>query len=388
MNILIYAPYINSSCGGIYHYFISLIKILSKDNVNNYYIYNFSSDELVNDIIKSSKNLYKISNKKYLETNLDYKITRILELINNNIKFKIKIKTKLDKICKIYNIDIVHCPYQYLPNTSLKKIITMHDVQELHFPEFFTSAERAYRAVNYKKAIDNAQKIIVSYDHVKNDLIKFFEKKEDDIKVILLDMKNLWFEKFLNSKFQKINKYGEFILYPAVTWKHKNHKNLLIAFKKLLSKNKNLNLVCTGRKTDYFYNELQYLIIDLNIQNNVYFEDVVDEEYLYALYKSCKAVVIPTFYEAGSFPLIESILLNIPVVCSNVTSLPSTIENDKFIFDPYNIDDIYEKMCLILFDKSYIQENIENSQKVSKHIIDNGALDKIISLYNDIKELS
>ncbi|GIW21797.1 MAG: hypothetical protein KatS3mg068_0804 [Candidatus Sericytochromatia bacterium] len=384
MNILIYIPYISKSIGGVYNYSLNLIKTLLSDKENNYYIYNFNEDKNIKSLVNNLENFFIINQKKYSESRFDNKILRLKEIIKNNLNLDIKIKSKLDFVCKKYKIDIVHCPYQYLPNTSKKRIVTMHDVQELYFPEFFTSEQRAYRAVNYKKAIDNANKIIVSYEHVKKDLVKFFDKNPDDIEVILMDMKNLWFEKFINKKVEKLDKYKDYILYPAITWKHKNHKNLIIALSNVLKKNIDINLVCTGYKNEYYYNELEPLIKNLGLEKNVYFEGQVEEEYLYKLYKSAKAVVIPTLYEAGSFPLVESILLNVPVICSNVTSLPETIQNNEFVFNPYDIEDMTDKIINIISNNEYIRRNLDNSKRVSKMLSNNNALKKLKELYSNM----
>ena len=43
----------------------------------------------------------------------------------------------------------------------------MHDLQEFHFPEYFSSQERLHRAINNKKAIEESTHIIVSFNHIK-----------------------------------------------------------------------------------------------------------------------------------------------------------------------------------------------------------------------------
>jgi glycosyltransferase involved in cell wall biosynthesis len=54
--------------------------------------------------------------------------------------------------------------------------------------------------------------------------------------------------------------------------------------------------------------------------------------------------------------------MKIPVICSNVTSLPETIGDNKFTFDPNNIEEMAEKLYRILNDSEFIKENIINSE--------------------------
>jgi glycosyltransferase involved in cell wall biosynthesis len=78
-----------------------------------------------------------------------------------------------------------HVPYKVpaLLRTTRPFVLTVHDLQELRFPEYFSAAQRAIRAMHHWEALDKARKVIVSYDHVKADLIKYFALPEDKIEV-------------------------------------------------------------------------------------------------------------------------------------------------------------------------------------------------------------
>jgi glycosyltransferase involved in cell wall biosynthesis len=264
----------------------------------------------------------------------------------------------------------------------------MHDVQELHFPEYFTPEERAERATLYLKYIKYADKIIVSYEHIKADIIKYFHKPANDIQVCLLDMNNLWFDKYNSNDvipFSDTAISGRYIIYPANTWQHKNHMGLLNAVAILKQKGiSDLKIICTGHKTPYFYDVLQPFIEQHNLNDNFIFPGILSEEELYSLYVTCVGVIVPTMYEAGSFPLMESILLGVPVICSNVTSLPETIGNSEFIFDPTDAHDISRKLLLLWQDHFFIKNSIANNVKQASRLQNTGALNKIISTYQDI----
>jgi glycosyltransferase involved in cell wall biosynthesis len=50
-----------------------------------------------------------------------------------------------------------------------------------------------------------------------------------------------------------------------------------------------------------------------------------------------------------------------PVVCSNVTSLPETIGNNDFIFNPNDKTEIVAKIKAGLNDEKFRERNIQNS---------------------------
>lgn len=389
MNILINIPDINKTNGGVYQYSIALLKILAKaKSTSQIFIYCNDPNEDILNIINSNRN-FKLTNcsapNYSLLTNLFFKA---INTFFNILKMKKGLKRKdiYDVIIKCYKIDIIHSPLQKIVvKKNIKNISTMHDVQELYFPEFFTSEQRAYRAVNYKKAIDKADAVIVSYDHIKKDIIKYFDKKESQVYTILLDMEDLWFTNITKRDEKILNNYDlpkEFLLYPASTWEHKNHLMLLKAIKNI--NNESINLVCTGHKTDYFTKEIEPFIISNKLENKIKFLGIVSDFELFELYKSCKAVIVPTLYEAGSFPLMESILMSVPVICSNTTSLPETIGNRSFVFDPFDVDDIINKINKIWFDKVFIQDNLELLKIQAEKLKNNNAFSKIYKVYEDL----
>lgn len=80
----------------------------------------------------------------------------------------------------------------------------------------------------------------------------------------------------------------------------------------------------------------------------------------------------------------ESILMGIPVVCSNVTSLPETIGDNRFVFDPSRINDIADKINKIWFDEVFRIENITLLKKQALKLNNNNTASKINKIYEEI----
>lgn len=388
-NILINIPHLRMSHGGIYQYSIALLNILSKSNNDfKFYILCFEPEDKLTELVENTNHFEFVKTKKpkYSTPVLhSYRFfNRFFKVLKIN-KSLIK-KDLYDCIISEYNVDIIHSPTQTIVlKDNVKNITTMHDVQELHFPEYFSSEERAKRAVNYKKAIDGSGAVIVSYNHIKKDIIKYFNKPENQVFTILLDMQELWFDKIKTSDKSLLNKFDlpqKYLLYPASTWEHKNHLRLLKAIKQL--NNEEIQLVCTGHQTEFYINQIKPLLIDYNLEHKVKFLGIVEDNELYLLYQNCKAVVVPTLYEAGSFPLMESIIMGIPVICSNVTSLPETMGNERFVFDPYDISDIANKIEMIWFEEEYRRDNLVLLDKQKVKLINNNASSKLNNLYENL----
>lgn len=267
------------------------------------------------------------------------------------------------------DINLLHVPYQTAPYYDLPYplLVTMHDVQELHYPEFFTPQERAWRAEHYLKALEKCSGAIVSINHVKQDLIKYFRLDINKIYVCPLTYKTINLQKPLDEeKISYQNKYKQwhnFLLYPAQTWQHKNHIALIKAVEYLQDKfGIVLHVICTGRRNPGFFPVIEDYLKQSSVTDRIHFMDIVPETELYWLYKNCSLVVIPTLYEGGGFPLLEAMTLGVPVICSSVTSLPETIEDVRFIFNPLDIEAMAHLILQMLENDELRNGNILNSK--------------------------
>lgn len=389
MNILIDIPDLGKEYGGVYQYSVALLKILAKGNLpHHYYVLCNKPDQDIKEIVAANSNFKVTKTQAPIYSRFKLFRFRMFNFLFRMVGLKKRFKKKdlYDCIISEYNINIIHTPMQFLiQKPNVKSITTLHDVQELHFPEFFSSAERAYRAVHYKNIIDEADAVIVSYNHVKKDIIKYFGKPINQVHTVLLDMQDLWFDKITIRNIKVLDKFNlpsSFLLYPASSWEHKNHLRLIEAIK--LLNNPEINLICTGHQTEYYTRRIKPFIEEQGLSDKIKFVGVVSDEALFELYHKCRAVVVPTLYEAGSFPLVESILMGIPVICSSVTSLPETIGDNRFVFNPNTIDDIADKINKIWSDDIYRKENIALLKIQALKLNNNNAASRINMIYEAI----
>jgi alpha-1,3-rhamnosyl/mannosyltransferase len=79
--------------------------------------------------------------------------------------------------------------------------------------------------------------------------------------------------------------------------------------------------------------------------------DYVPVGHLAALYKCAAFCVVPSMFEASSYPVIEAQLFGCPAMCSNVTSLPELMRDGAgLLFDAFDIEDMAAKMMTWLRD--------------------------------------
>jgi glycosyltransferase involved in cell wall biosynthesis len=133
---------------------------------------------------------------------------------------------------------------------------------------------------------------------------------------------------------------GDFVIYPANHWMHKNHDTLLRALQWLKEeKGLKIDAVFTGYDVPNGY-PLTQKAAEYGLSEQVYQVGYVTVEELAYLYSRAKMLVFPSLFEGFGIPLVEAIAAGCPVVAANATSLPEIGADAAAYFDPSSPESI------------------------------------------------
>jgi glycosyltransferase involved in cell wall biosynthesis len=239
--------------------------------------------------------------------------------------------------------DVVHFPFQAAFLTSVPSLYQPWDLQHLHLPEFFTSAQIERRELTYRAFCAQAKLVIAASGWVKRDLIEQYGVEPERIAVVGVPPPTRAYREPNPEESRDVRERhhlpDRFVFYPAQTWAHKNHARLFEALRLLRDAGLTVPLVCTGQ-LNASYPGLQALAAELGIDADVRFLGFVDPVVVKVLYESARALVFPSLYEGWGLPIVEAFSADLPVACSNVTSLPELVDDAALVFDPYDPADI------------------------------------------------
>jgi len=105
-----------------------------------------------------------------------------------------------------------------------------------------------------------------------------------------------------------------------------------------------------GPTTIKSFENIMNEIEKMNMKKFVRYLGYVADEDMPYLYKLSTALVMPTLFESISMPIWEAFYLGCPVVSSNVCALPQQVGKAGLLFDPYNTEDMAEKIYKIWVD--------------------------------------
>jgi glycosyltransferase involved in cell wall biosynthesis len=252
---------------------------------------------------------------------------------------------KSDGFYERLECQVVHFPYQSFVVCDLPTVYNPHDLQHVHYPQFFTASAIAWRETTYRAGCQLAHTVVVGSNWVKEDIIRHYRVSPDKVQVIPWAPLSEPYPEPSPATVQAVkDEYAlqlPFALYPAVTWEHKNHLRLLEALALLRDRDGLVvRLVCTGAQHPSFWAHIQERLRTLHLDGQVRFLGMVPPEHFRSIYKLAQFVVVPTLFEAASSPVFEAWLEAVPVACSTVTSLPEQAGDAALLFDPFHIEAI------------------------------------------------
>jgi len=239
----------------------------------------------------------------------------------------------------MHNIDadVVHFPRQSASATTVPNIYQPWDLQHLHLPEFFSIDARAHRDEVYRAFCANAARIVVATAWVKEDVAAQYGIERERIAVV--NPPPVTFAYVLPTPEQeaavveRLALPARYAFYPALAWGHKNHERLFEALRRLRDRGIVVPLVCSGH-----LNERHPALVErageLGVADQVSFSGFLSEVEIQVVYRRATMLVFPSLYEGWGFPIVEAFASDLPVTCSNVTSLPALVGDAGLVFDP------------------------------------------------------
>lgn len=316
--------------GGTEAYIKNLLKGLQAiDKENEYYLFISQSNKDSFDFV-NSVNFHKV----FCKINNNNKLLRI---IYTNLVLPWKIK-KL-------HLDVVFFPTYMRPIKKLHvySISNINDLQYLHYPKNFSLVRRLVFNIFYPISLKKSDKIIAISNFVKQDIIRFFERRIEnlDSKIVVIYIP-IEFKDIQDNKLDKsvLDKWGlkekEFIYTVSSMFPYKNLITLLRAFVLLNNKFNKIKLVISGISGPSL-RHLQKFITDFDLKEEVVITGFISDYERDILYANCLCFVFPSIFEGFGMPATEAMLCKVPVIVSDIPVMREVTRN-KAIYVPRYMD--------------------------------------------------
>jgi glycosyltransferase involved in cell wall biosynthesis len=260
-------------------------------------------------------------------------------------------------------VELLHSLHYTRPvRLTCKSVVTFHDMTLFLYPELHTWARRLFFPQMMRYSARKADELITVSDSTRDDLIRILQADPKKVTTTHLGVdpgfQLIKDEDERRRVAEKYNLPERFILYVGLVEPRKNLPVLIDSYKRLLDSGFVYELVLVGR-FGWMYEDAIEQVNELGLETNVRFLGYVPQEDLPLVYNLASLFVYPTIYEGFGLPVLEAMACGVPVITSNVSSLPEIV-NEAGLLTPVNDSEaLFETMKKALGDGKLREELIK-----------------------------
>jgi glycosyltransferase involved in cell wall biosynthesis len=283
-------------------------------------------------------------------------------------------------------VDLFHSPDYVLPPLSKgKKVVTIHDLSFLRFPEGAEPRLRRYLSAAVPRSVGEADLVLGDSENTRQDIIEFFGVNPDTVEVVYPGVdpafRPIEDPHALDSARELYHLDFPFILSVGTLEPRKNLTTLLDAYAALRSGGDvDHKLVIAGGK-GWLYDGIFSRAAELALKDDVVFLGYVAEEHLPALYCLSDLLVFPSLYEGFGLPPLEAMACGTPVISSDSSSLPEVVGQAALMVQAEDGETLAEAIKTLLADSGLRKDLVGKGLSRAAEFTWRASGEKLLSVY-------
>lgn len=360
MNIVINAVLMHEKPRGVGRYINNLLPSLAQmDKKNQYYIYYGKWMKDYEFLSIQQENIHFIE----------------LDISNSQILRNLYLAVVLPIRCIKYHPDVFFLiDTQAIIVKPCKVVSTIHDLAEYVVPQKYSKKQGFIRRCIVRHQVRVSEEIMTVSNYSKKDICTRFKIPADRVHVVYNSVEQ--------SKEVKKESPNNYFLFVSETEKAKNLMGLIKAYVTLdKSIRENFSIYVVGKHGNDHENILN-VVRQEQIEDKVVFFGYVTDKELDDLYAKAYAFVFPSYFEGFGLPVLEAMAKGTPVLCSNSSSIPEVGGDAVLTFDPYNENEIADRILQLVNDKELRNQMIDKGLERAKKFDKQGAAEGTIEVFN------
>jgi glycosyltransferase involved in cell wall biosynthesis len=256
----------------------------------------------------------------------------------------------------VHKIDVVHTLHYTIPLWAPSaRVVTFHDLTVLLWPQMHTRGRRVIMPLYIRLAWRLADVIIFVSAATRRDAERLLPTVEDRLNTVVpLGVSPDAFVPAaaadLRDGLTSLQIHQPYVLFIGTIEPRKNLLRLIHAFENIASQFPEHLLILAG-KLGWDFDPVLEAIAASPVRERIRHLGFISEESKRVLLAGCDVLVYPSLYEGFGLPVLEAMAAGIPLVTSNVSSLPEVVGSAALMVDPESVEQLAAAMALLLSDR-------------------------------------
>lgn len=231
-------------------------------------------------------------------------------------------------------VDLVHHAGGTAPPLrTAPYVLTVHDLQPLERRATHGRLKRVYLGSAIPLSVRAARLVAVPSEFVRQSVLERIDVDPARVVVIPHGVDVLPRATAADVLAARYRLDGPVVLYPAITYPHKNHAVLVDAFAEVVAAHPDALLVLTGGRGGA-EDQVRAQVERLGLAARVRRTGRISAADVAGLYRDAAVVAVPSRYEGFGLPAVEAMAYGAPLVAASATALPEVVGDAGVLVDP------------------------------------------------------
>jgi len=236
-------------------------------------------------------------------------------------------------------------------------VLTVHDLSWIRHPEMHPKKRVVAMNRFFEASLTRANNIITDSVFVRDELISVFGVNAQKISPVHLGVSPTFYPHESNDTFAMLNclnlVHGQYFVVVSTIEPRKNLQVALNAFMQLPKIiRQQYPLVIVGMK-GWHTSEFERLVAPLLSSGEVRLLGYLPQADLIQIIAGALTLIYPSFYEGFGLPPLEAMACGVPVITSNVSSIPEVVGDGGVMLDPIDVDGFSVAMRAMVESKEH-----------------------------------
>ncbi len=249
-----------------------------------------------------------------------------------------------------------------------KQVLVVHDLAFVHYPEHLPRTYHWFYNYYTPKLVERADRIVTVSAYTKGDIQQQYGISADKIDISPNGCNPSFLavsDKDIQAAKGKHGVKADYFIYVGSLHPRKNIARLLQAFDEFRAQREgHTQLVLIGRKA-WKTGEIQNTLNTMKHREDVIMPGHLAATELSGLVKGAKAMVYVSLFEGFGIPILEAMYADIPVITSNVSSMPEVAGDAAILVDPLSVNNIADGL-LQIHDHPELREQLIEKGKAQR----------------------
>lgn len=363
--------------GGAQGYFINLLREIGQiDNRNDYYIF----------VSKSNRQLYDFGYPNFHLT--------LCGPSNEKQKQRVIAEhTLLPYLLMKHKVEVFNAPANVAPLWFRGRLVlTIKTLHHITNPEAMPRSTRIYRKLLVAHSARRADVIVANSKNNADDIVKYLGVPRDKIRIVYEAYDPSIFHvrkpEQVKATLESYKLTEPYILFVSNFFPYKNTEGLLRAYILLCQEPffRRFRLVYVGGQ-DFFHLEkrLREEARAAGIEDRLLFTGYVPHTKLVDFYNGATVFVYPSHYETFGLTLPEAMACGVPVVASNVSSIPEIAGGAALLVDPKSPEEIANAIRQVILNPHLAQTLREKGFRRAKDFSYRETAKQMVDIYESVR---